>query len=82
MLEMRRGNDDRIDLARANERLAAVVSLQPFSLVLGELIGKSIGHRHQFAPRHLAVGEIAHVNLPDVAQPDDANAYVVHDEIR
>jgi hypothetical protein len=75
VLEVRRGDEDRIHLAGADERLAVGEGLQ--GLVTVERRG-GVAHRDQFAAFDLAASQILGVVAADVAHANDAQSNGVH----
>ena len=74
VLVMRRGNDDGINLARADQFQTVVKNLQPALLVGTEFAQRRGGNRLQFASVNFSSQEIFRVMTPDVSHANDAES--------
>jgi hypothetical protein len=74
MLVMRRGNDDGIDFAGADQFPAVVENLQAALLVGNEFVRKPGGNRLKLAPFDFAGQKVIRMMAPDVAHADNAKS--------
>jgi hypothetical protein len=74
MLVMGRGDNDGIDLARADQFPAVIENLQATLLVRGQFVRGPGGNRFEFAPFDFAGQKVIRMMAPDVAHADDTES--------